>query len=1631
MKTNKQFNGSFKTSLQRAAGLLLLSLLAANPLSGFSQGVIDTDTTSGVNLNSTFSPAIHTVTVNSGVTVDNSDSGNDAISGDSRPWHLINNGTLNGFYDGVYFTLGGSVNNTASIYGGDDGIYIYGNAGAVVNSGSITGDNYDGIYFGNGGSVNNLFGGTITGNGYNNDSHASVEIYGGLGLVNNAGTIQSSSGLDAIYMDQGGSVTNSGDIYGSYNGVSISGSPASVVNSGYLRGYNSDGVRLGQGGSVDNSGSIYGYNNGVNIQGGSGSVVNSGYIEGYNSDGVYLAQGGSVSNTGSIYGNYHGVNIYGGTGSVVNGDATILGYNSDGVYMDQAGSVDNSGGIYGYYNGVYINGPGSVVNNGSIYGGYNYNNNNAVPNLFGPINQDNAGVYLNAGGVVINNGSIYGAYDIGSSSGVYITGGAGYVTNSGYIYGYGADGVDLNAGGVVNNTTYGYIGGDVNGVLINGPATVINDGGYYGEGNGGIYGYGGAGVYLTQGGSVANSGIIYGYYDGVDVYGNPGSVVNSGNITGNNGDGVYMDLGGTVTNNSYGNISGAQNGVAIVGNAGSVYNNGTITGTANDGVLLGAGGNVYNDYYGSITGGQNGVVITNGSGYVENYGSITGQNGDGVQLHVGGTVYNGNYYNDYSSVNSHSQSFSPSYYYGYAMIAGAQNGVNITGDAGYVYNYYGSITGVNNDGVLLGAGGEVYNYDYYGAISGGQNGVSITGGNGYVYNYGTIIGTNNDGVLLGAGGNVYNDYYATISGGQNGVEITNSTLIFQTAAPRIAEAPSYAVYNNGAITGTANNGVYINLGADSSVYNDYYGTISGGQNGVNITNGLGTVVNAGTITGTNRDGVYLGGGGSVNNTATGIISGGGDGSEAANAGVRIDGGDGAVVNAGLISGAYNGITIYSNGVVNNLSGGSITGSGSDGWGVRIDGNGFVTNAANGLIAGTERGISIGGSGIVVNAGTIIGTNSEFGSSDGVYIGAGGSVNNAATGTIIGGDNGVEIVGGDGIVVNAGTIIGHGGTSILLDNYNNSVTLQTGSHLVGDVYGGTANDALILQGTGTDVNNFYNFETLTVQADAWDGHTNGWNLTGNSTFTTNTTVETGLLRVNGTLTTPLVEVETNGVLGGSGTIYGIVDIHGILAPGNSPGTLTIIGSLTNGADYHAQVNADGTHDLTVVSDTATITGGDVVVQLEHKIYGSSTNVILTATNGVSGTYVTSYFDTNSAVPIFLAQSLQYDPNNVYLALNRSPFVSVAKTFNQTAVAKTLDAVEDAARLGTAPGISNVVSEMFWMPSAAAAQKAMDSMSGEIHGTVGLVEGQQQQLFSSLIERRMQGVRAGTAGGEMASDTDTNKNWGVWLQGFGMFGTLSSDGNAAGGDFNISGLSGGVEYKLNPSLTVGVSAGYAASDVTVGDRQSSGNVDSFQFAGYGNYTSGPWYLDGVFSYGHNDITTKRQISVGSIQELAKGSYNGDVLAVSAEGGYSIHCCEHWDLQPLVGLKYTTLMQDGFRETDATAGLAVNSVDMDSFRSTLGVRLAASFGKENGVQFMPQISARWEHEFMDLGADVNSQFLGGSPSMITRGVRLEAESGVLDAGFMVAFSKSVHAFAGYAATLNSHLTSQTVSGGVSYCW
>ena len=156
----------------------------------------------------------------------------------------------------------------------------------------------------------------------------------------------------------------------------------------------------------------------------------------------------------------------------------------------------------------------------------------------------------------------------------------------------------------------------------------------------------GDGIVLEDGGSVTNNstGTIRGDQYEIVFNAGPGSVTNSGSISSALGaDSVAVDLGdgGSITNLAGGTIAGGN--VFIRGTVGTITNSGIIATDAEDGVLLAAGGSVTNNAGGSISNTDNagvGVFVEVASGMVTNAGSISALGGDGVLLLEGGSVSN-------------------------------------------------------------------------------------------------------------------------------------------------------------------------------------------------------------------------------------------------------------------------------------------------------------------------------------------------------------------------------------------------------------------------------------------------------------------------------------------------------------------------------------------------------------------------------------------------------------------------------------------------------------------------------------------------------------------------------------------------------------------------------------------------------------------------------------------------------------------------------------------------------------------------------------------------------------------------------------------------------------------------------
>ena len=382
-----------------------------------------------------------------------------------------------GDYEGIYLQHGGTIvngssSNTSAKIEATTPIDLIGTYSRVTNYASIVSDP---VGDSTGPSITMTAGGKVNNVGSSASISNGISISGGLGRVNNTGTIgapsynnpgyEINSTSSSIVMSDGGSVFNGSNTYTNANitsGISISGAAGYLQNSGSIGGpkyvteespYDgklSASVSFLEGGSVvngsakDTSASI---NNGINISGGAGTVSNFGKIDspftystytGPGSYGAYktdaavvLANGGSVYNATS--GIISGISVQSGLADITN-----LGKIDATEYFGGPPNISYYAAISLADGGTITNGPAGDIVGISITGGSTQIQNDGTIGAPSSTSYQDTSTYFSitmAGSGAVTNGS---ASDKAASisNGVSLYDGASTLTNFGTI---GAD----------------------------------------------------------------------------------------------------------------------------------------------------------------------------------------------------------------------------------------------------------------------------------------------------------------------------------------------------------------------------------------------------------------------------------------------------------------------------------------------------------------------------------------------------------------------------------------------------------------------------------------------------------------------------------------------------------------------------------------------------------------------------------------------------------------------------------------------------------------------------------------------------------------------------------------------------------------------------------------------------------------------------------------------------------------------------------------------------------------------------------------------------------------------------------------------------------------------------------------
>jgi len=446
---------------------------------------------------------------------------------------------------------------------------------------------------------------------------------------------------------------------------------------------------------------------------------------------------------------------------------------------------------------------------------------------------------------------------------------------------------------------------------------------------------------------------------------------------------------------------------------------------------------------------------------------------------------------------------------------------------------------------------------------------------------------------------------------------------------------------------------------------------------------------------------------------------------------------------------------------------------------------------------------------------------------------------------------------------------------------------------------------------------------------------------------------------------------------------------------------------NGAEGHAKLSFNLSKDTAASAQVLVkdVGGGMVniadntrvaVTMSGAKLIQSNDRFLIVDTNTLTVNPANLAVQNDSSLPM-VGFSATQDGNSLYLVAERDRGYYGANSGNAS-----LGALLDTLANSATGDMADVLGDLDKSGDAGNARKLEPNVYGAaMQTTYGMMN-----KYTDAVTNRIEQVLAGRAAGEgkpgIATGDEPARS-GVWLQGFRSDLHQDSKGTSNGYDAGVWGTVFGFDKYVFETLLLGLSGGYARSEVTTSDSDTGMDADSYQAGLYGNLVRGAYYIDAVLSYGYNRYDDSRHIAFGTTNRIAKSNYGGHQYFAYLEGGYAIGR-QGLAVTPLVSVQYMRLHLNDYKETGAgDLNLHVDSQDYDLFQTGLGAKISYPILRPS-FRIIPEIHGKWLYDFAGDQQQVTSTFTGGGASFITKGCEQPKSSGNVGAKLTLMTKHSV---------------------------
>jgi T5SS/PEP-CTERM-associated repeat protein/autotransporter-associated beta strand protein len=549
-----------------------------------------------------------------------------------------------------------------------------------------------------------------------------------------------------------------------------------------------------------------------------------------------------------------------------------------------------------------------------------------------------------------------------------------------------------------------------------------------------------------------------------------------------------------------------------------------------------------------------------------------------------------------------------------------------------------------------------------------------------------------------------------------------------------------------------------------------------------------------------------------------------------------------------------------------------------------------------------------------------------------------------------------------------------------------------------------------------------------------------------------TINGGELLDNGLVITPLLAINSTGILAGSGVLQGNVQNNGSVLLSGAGGALTINGNYSQGhsGNITLVVSGGSSFERLVVNGSASLSGSLSIVPQAAGVLVFGQKLNFMTANSISGS-----FDSIIAPNGYRGRLMIEGDPTASILIAPASYTEMAMTQNERNVAAALNSFITAAS-----GDRQVVSIALDELSAEQYAGAFESIEPTIYQSLGTIAFNLANAQNMELAQRLWGQRVAGSGFSMNGFADNtpiwegqgdgfggkdsilrkgpDNRWGLFVDGNGIFAQANSANMLPTYNAQSGGVTTGVSFRINPTLSVGAYTGYEGTSAKFngGSSLTDNSVRFGVFGTYGQKDGRGFYVSVALGGGYNEYQVSRSIQFPGINRTANSSPGAGELDTMIATGYDIQVGK-FTFGPITSLQYTYLGVNSLNETGAQS-LNYNSSgwNSSSMLSSVGAHAAynwvAHHGSGGDIVVVPQINLNWQHEFMQNQYEISGNLGGTSPTFSnwsTAPIRDFLYTGV---GVTVDIGKRWNTSFFYNAVAgNQNLTSQNIfwSAGVKF--